>query len=257
MSETNLHEIKEDFDKIEAKYRDIAGILLGVFEDKIGIKNIGYARIVYRIKTWESFAEKIRRKNYENPFQDTPDICGFRIILRNSVDLNKVVQVVEKEFDIKESENKNVELKPDQFGYRSHHIVFSIKESWKSAPEYRNVEDLKFELQIRSELMNAWANISHQIFYKREYLSSDIKRRLYRLSALMEIGDSEISHLMAENSKTEVKPERMKELERVLNKYLPDRKRSPNNPLLLLLEEMDNYDFSLELLIKYLETKKK
>ena len=51
--------LEDQFKEIESRYKDIAGILKGVFEDKLGIQNIGYSRILYRVKTWKSFLDKI------------------------------------------------------------------------------------------------------------------------------------------------------------------------------------------------------
>ena len=135
-------------------------------------------------------------------------------------------------------------------------MIVSIKKEWMVAPQYRDCEDLKFEIQIRSELMNAWANISHQIFYKKVPLSKAVTRKLYRLSALMEIGDSEISQLIVSQADSDKVPSEIMALQKVLDQYLPDRKKSHELALNLLLTEMEMYKFSLETLIHYLKTKK-
>jgi putative GTP pyrophosphokinase len=158
---------------LEHKYREIAGILKGVFEDKLGLQNINYSRISYRIKSYDSFLLKAERKKYKLPFQEIDDICGFRIVLRNSADMKEILDILKNEFEVKESLDKYEDLKPDQFGYRSHHIILQIKESWLVAPQFREAKNLRFEIQVRSELMDAWANISHQIFYK----SQDIEKK--------------------------------------------------------------------------------
>ena len=41
---------------------------------------IPFLTINSRIKTLESFTEKIDRKEYVNPFDQVEDFCGFRII---------------------------------------------------------------------------------------------------------------------------------------------------------------------------------
>lgn len=251
----NSEILKEQFSELEVKYHYIAGILKGIFEDRLGIQNIGYARVLYRIKSWESFLEKINRKGYSSPFEEIDDICGFRIIMRNSAELNKIVEIIKSEFDVREAENKDTALNPDQFGYRSHHIVASIKKEWMAAPPFRNCEDLKFEIQIRSELMDAWANISHQIFYKKGSHSKSVTRRLYRLSALMEIGDSEISQIIASQSINNKLSHEEQDLQNTLDQFLPDRRRAPENMLITLLEEMKLYNFALKTLTNYLETR--
>jgi hypothetical protein len=71
----------------------------------------------------------------------------------------------------------------------------------------------------------------------------------------MEIGDSEISQLLAEKSKNSELTVKLKELQSILDQYLSDRKKSPENPLRLLLEEMEFHNFTLEMLQSCLETK--
>jgi len=116
---------------------------------------------------------------------------------------------------------------------------------------------MKFEIQVRSELMDAWANISHQIFYKQENLSKEINRKLFRLSALMEIADSEFSNLIKINEEVKnYREDEIIELQTILDNYLPDRKKSQENPMITLLEEMDRYNFTTESLIYLLKNKK-
>lgn len=250
----NISEIQQQFNELEPRYRKLASLLKGSIQDSLTNNNIGYARIEFRIKTWDSFFEKIKRKKYDSPFDELHDLCGFRIIVRNSEEIDPICDILKKEFDMIEDESNDP--LPNEFGYRSYHLVMSIKEEWKVVPEYRNYPCFKFEIQVRSELMDTWANISHQIFYKKSPLGKLIERRLYRLSALMELGDAEISNLIISQTDSEMLTGKLHELQEVLDKYLPGRKKSPSNPLSALLEEMEAYNFSIETLIEYLRVKK-
>ena len=171
------------------------------FKDELTKSNIKFDKVIYRTKEWDSFIAKTRRKKYKDPLKQIYDICGFRIVIFKSDDLNKVLSIINREFRVEQTDDKNNDLTPERFGYRSHHSIFSLKEEWTKVPMYKNCKGLKFEIQIRTQLMDAWANISHQIFYKKDYIEPVLQRRLYRLSALMEIGDSEIAQLMAKQPK--------------------------------------------------------
>lgn len=247
----DMQTIQVHFNELEPKYKKLASLLKGSIQDNLVNNNIGYARTEYRIKSWDSFSEKILRRQYSNPFEQIHDLCGFRIIVRNSEEIEKICDIIKNEFDLIDDE-ANDPL-PNEFGYRSYHLVVSIKEAWKVVPEYRNYTSFKFEIQVRSELMDTWANISHQIFYKKVPQSKTLERKLFRLSALMEIGDSEISQLIVSQSVGEQLTGELKSLQEILTKYLPDRKQSPANPLAALLEEMELHNFSLETLEKYLK----
>lgn len=250
----NLTEIHQAYEELEPKYRRLSGLLKGSIQDSLVDSNIGYARIEYRIKTWDSFLEKIKRKNYDKPFEEIHDLCGFRVIVRNSEEIESVCEILKTEFNVLEANDNDPAT--NEFGYRSFHLILSIKRTWEVVPDYRNSASYKFEIQVRSELMDTWANISHQIFYKKGSLSKALQRKLFRLSALMEIGDVEISNMIHSQLNSESLTEELLALKEVLDKYLPDRKKSPANPLAVLLAEMETHSFSLDTLVKYLKTKK-
>jgi hypothetical protein len=58
---------------------------------------------------------------------------------------------------------------------------------------------LKFEIQVRSILQHAWAEIEHDLEYKsREAVPRQIRRRFARLSGLLELADAEFVRLRNE-----------------------------------------------------------
>ena len=52
-----------------------------------------------RVKTYQSFVEKVNRRKFKNPIEETDDILGVRIIIYNKADLDKVVDIIKKNFD--------------------------------------------------------------------------------------------------------------------------------------------------------------
>lgn len=63
-------------------------------------------------------------------------------------------------------------------------------------PEYKNLTNLKFEIQVRTVLQHAWAELSHDRNYKfRGVLPSNLERRLFLMSGLLEIADNSINEL--------------------------------------------------------------
>jgi len=65
--------------------------------------------------------------------------------------------------------------------------------------EYKRYKDLKVEIQIRSILQHAWAEIEHDLGYKGEVSIPDkYKRAFNRLSALLETADIEFDRLKSE-----------------------------------------------------------
>lgn len=157
---------------------------------------IAYAQVQARVKTFQSFTEKIRRKKYQDPFQEMKDLTGIRIVTYYCDDVKKVEQLLSSEFSLEpdHSMDKMEELEVDEFGYRSLHVIISLCEPRKSLPEWREYSDLYAEIQIRSVLQHAWASISHKLDYKKASQAPiELRRKLFRLSALLELADDEFA----------------------------------------------------------------
>lgn len=183
-------------------------------EEYLKENNISFVTIESRIKDFESFYEKISRKKYENPFEENEDFCGIRIILYFQDDIEKVNKIIEENFIIEESENKSTKLEDNEFGYRSNHLIIKVKDSWCVTPNYKGLENIKVELQIRTVLMHTWAAIEHKLGYKNnQELPRNLKRKLYLMSAQLENADIQFQEIKneAENFQYEIVEESKKE----------------------------------------------
>jgi ppGpp synthetase/RelA/SpoT-type nucleotidyltranferase len=155
--------------------------------------------VSYRIKDKDSFVEKIDRKKYEKPFDECEDFCGIRIICYYQSDVGKIAEIISKEFEVLENQDKEELLEADQFGYRSTHFIVRIKKEWLQAPNYRGLENFKAEIQIRTVLMHAWAEIEHKLAYKKAaHVPKQFKRKLSRISAKLEEADEQFEELKKE-----------------------------------------------------------
>ncbi len=161
------------------------------------------AQVTSRVKTVESFTKKIRRKksegrDYDNPLEEITDIVGIRIIAYYLGDVIKIGELIKREFqiDYENSLDKSELLESNQFGYLSVHYIVSLSHPRKEAAEWRIFSNIKSEVQIRTILQHAWAEIDHKLRYKRDdALPRDLKRQLYRLIALFELADLEFENL--------------------------------------------------------------
>jgi len=157
----------------------------------------------HRTKEVAHFREKINRpgKAYADPLAEATDLCGVRIISRRISDVDRVIELLRREFAIDEgnSSYRSEELGVDQFGYTSVHIVFQLDDNRAVLTEWKDFAAIKAEVQVRTVLQHAWALISHSFDYK---VSTDVprqlRRRLFRLSAIFELADSELDQI-AEN----------------------------------------------------------
>lgn len=176
---------------------------------------INYNAITSRLKTRESLAEKIDRKQgkYSN-ISDITDIVGVRIITYYSDNVDKISEIIEREFDVdaENSIDKRESLEPDRFGYCSVHYVVKLLPKRLAFCEYKAFEELKCEIQIRSVLQHAWAEIEHDIGYKSEItIPKEMRRNFSRIAGLLEIADKEFNQIregLAEykaNAQTQIK----------------------------------------------------
>jgi len=168
---------------------------------------IPFLSINYRIKKSDSFIGKIEKKLYVDPFQEIEDICGIRIICYYQSDIDKITNLIKKELLVLEDQNKGEQLDFDKFGYRSRHFIVKIPQEWAQTPNYRNLENLKSELQVRTVLMHAWAEIEHKLAYKSEtQIPKEFRRKLSRISAKLEESDEQFEEIKSqiENNKNQL-----------------------------------------------------
>lgn len=202
--------------EFEKKFRDNYSVyetftkrleeLLKVILDGAGIK---YHLIESRTKSIDGFVEKIQRKQgkYKDPLVEITDLSALRIIVFYIEDLEKVAKILEENFEIDKANSFDAinNLRENQFGYLSSHFVLSLKSDRTNLPEWKLLEKLKAEIQVRTVLQHSWAAISHELEYKKSYeIPSILKRKLFRLASLIELADEEFQEVKEKHSTIEI-----------------------------------------------------
>ena len=162
---------------------------------------INYLDVYGRTKELASFADKIERKQYSDPRDQMTDLSGVRVITFIESDVEAVNTVIRGAFNVypEQSLDKVSELGKDRFGYRSVHFVCDLGEARSLLPENRGFTTRKFEIQVRTVLQHAWAEIHHDRSYKfRGTLPSELERRLYSAAAVLEMVDREFDAVAKE-----------------------------------------------------------
>jgi len=197
MKEKILEEFNNQKTVLDSFRERIANLLKDLFDDS----EISIHQMTHRTKDLDSLNKKIDKKQgkYTN-LNDITDVVGIRIITYLESDVDKIATLIKKEFipDDKNSIDKR-NLKTDQFGYKSLHIVVSLNESRSKLREYKKYANLKCEIQIRSILQHAWAEIEHDLGYKSTLAIPETSKRSFnRLAALLETADIEFDRLKKE-----------------------------------------------------------
>lgn len=202
MEASNQEKIIKAYFSLYPSYLRLGENVKDALENFLIEKKIETVSVKYRIKKLDQFLEKIERKKYSNPFEQMSDICGIRIICYFQNDIKNIEEIIKKDFEIVEKENKVENSSPYKFGYRSNHFVLKIKKNWAKTPNYRGLENLKIELQVRTILMHSWAEIEHKLAYKRtEHIPQELRRKFSRISALLEEADEQFQEIHNEVDK--------------------------------------------------------
>lgn len=148
-----------------------------------------------RIKSDKSLLGKAlwRSKSYENPLLEIEDKIGTRVVLLTSADVLEASTVISEFSGWQVKDTKNLysikDENPEMFTYQSNHfVVWPLPSDDRWLPEQREL--LTCEIQIRSLLQHAYAEISHDSAYKGPYKNdNEIIRQLAKSMALMEATD--------------------------------------------------------------------
>jgi len=250
MTTLEYEELKEGYlNRVPLLNRSLENIMEAL-EYFLKEQNVFSLGVTGRIKSFDSFREKVERKNYTKPFEENEDFCGIRIVVYYLKDIQTVQEIIDTEFDLQESFDKADELEINEFGYRSKHSIVKIKKEWLAAPNYRGLENIKVEIQVRTILMHAWAEIEHQLAYKNKtQIPKEYQRELSGLSAKFEESDRQFQKLKDEiesykdDIKLSVESHGMisKKIElnydsliALLDYYLPDYPRNQKSSLSIL-----------------------
>ena len=190
-----------------------------------------------RVKDPIKFVEKAlhRGKGYEDPFTQITDQIGCRIVTYFAEDIDRARSTLENllvehgPYELEEVVDKRLESDPSvghaKVGYGSLHLILSTSvvvcdedeggvRACRSSNDGREDLDEKsvtIEVQIRSLLQDAWADIEHSLNYKADYgMPDSMKRRLYVLAGMLELADKEFGSVR--EGRARLKSERIEAL---------------------------------------------
>lgn len=179
----------------------VANMILDELEKKLGSKEsvnkFLQIPVTPRVKETDSFLEKATvRKPTDKPFEKITDQVAERFVVLKLIDIDLVCQVIES-IDWKCSKDRDFlaerEQNPDYFAYQSdHYVVWNLKDI--QIKEIVIPAGTPCEIQIRTILQHAYAEMAHEHDYKPKVALLDndkrmIKRALAKGSALIETTD--------------------------------------------------------------------
>jgi len=178
VSDTMLHEYAQHRDQLHELAREVhARVEALLLEASVPVSFISW-----RLKDATSLAHKLARpeKSYHSLW-DVTDLVGLRVSVSFEDHVEVVARLIEKHFQV-DLDHSIARARPA--GYRSVHYVCAHPGG--PHPSFR------FEVQVRTALQHAWAEMEHDLGYKvNDAVPEAIRRRFARVAGLLEIADQE------------------------------------------------------------------
>ena len=183
-------------------YEKMKTVILQLLRTYLDENHVIVSGLEARVKSEQSLAGKMELKSYKyHSLEDITDVVGARIITYYCDEVDIISALAEKLFEIdwENSVDKRKMLEIDRFGYLSLHYVCRIPKALYKDPEIPQINQIRFELQMRSTLQHVWANMYHDIGYKSDVeIPLEYQRNMTRLAGMLELADEQFSHIRKE-----------------------------------------------------------
>ena len=194
--------IMEEYLNNHASFEKMRDLVMDKIQALLKENSLLVTAVEARVKEEKSLAGKLELKGGKYAsLSDITDIVGARVITFYSDEVDKIASLIEQNFEIDwdDSVDKRKMLDPDQFGYMSLHYICRIPKSMFFDEAHPEINEYRFEIQMRTALQHVWATAYHDTGYKsdvevpREYI-----RALSRLAGVLEIADQQFSEINVE-----------------------------------------------------------
>lgn len=191
--------ILDEYRKKQPVFEKLHSIVMERLQQSLDENNIIVAGIDSRIKTEQSLTGKLELKGYKyHSLDDITDILGVRIITFFSDEVDVIAAIAEKLFEIDwdNTVDKRKMLEIDRFGYMSLHYICRLPKTLYEDPAMPELNEIRFELQMRSTLQHVWANMQHDMGYKTDVeIPREYQRSMTRLAGILELADEQFSQI--------------------------------------------------------------
>ena len=142
-----------------------------------------------RIKKPESILKKLNKLGYdftaENIQEHLNDVAGVRVVCAFLDDIYTIAELLASQDDITVIQVKDYIKNPKPNGYRSYHMIVEIPVFFS-----KGKTPMRAEIQIRTNGMDFWATLEHQLRYKKgieemdgyEQISDELTKTAHELN---------------------------------------------------------------------------
>lgn len=196
--------------KVHPFWTDVAAATGRIIEQAIKSRGIQVHSVQFRSKDPASFGKKAGKPSeadplqpkYRNPLQEITDLSATRVITFFPRTIDAIDAMLREEFEILERSDKTEDLLEDErFGYQSVHYLVRLNRARAGLAEYQRFAGAVTEVQVRTILQHAWAEIEHDIQYKSSAaIPCDIRRRFMALAGMLELADREFQAIQDQDA---------------------------------------------------------
>lgn len=194
---------------VKGLYQEFAEVIRHILGEAFNAASVKIHSIEARAKSIESFGKKAAqpsfsdpdRPRYKDPLAEMADIAGVRVITFFPKTLDEVDRTVHGEFTVVQKKDKqHTSAASNRFGYQSVHYLVKLNSKRATLPEYRCFASLTAEVQVRTILQHAWAEMEHDIRYKPDAaIPATLRKRFDTLAETIEQADREFQAIQDED----------------------------------------------------------
>ena len=189
----------EQYHERIAVYERLSHLADEALRNALDAQHVKVTAMEHRIKTETSLAGKLELKGGKyQTIEDVTDIVGLRVVTFYSADVDKVAAIVNEAFvvDRRNSVDKRKQHRLDSFGYNSLHYICRLPKTVVDDPEMPLLNELRFEIQMRTALQHVWSTLDHDTGYKGDVkIPHEYMRQFNRMAGMLELMDEEFSRL--------------------------------------------------------------
>jgi ppGpp synthetase/RelA/SpoT-type nucleotidyltranferase len=148
--------------------------------------------IRYRVKSFDAYYDKLHKQKTASTncrIMPISDFFGLRIVCPFLEGIETVSSLIATHFEVTEKEHKANQHSFREFGYDSVHLSIRMEtqQAGRLLPGVRKT----CEIQLRTILQEAWAEVEHELVYKSDISlpNQSIRRKLASLNATLTLSD--------------------------------------------------------------------
>ena len=186
--------LESDYERRKSSYQAAIEDMERLVRDRLEAEGLR-PTIKGRIKSFDSLYKKrirlLRQAMASGAERPLPinDIIGLRVVCPFLGDLAEAERILSRDFRVLETERKGADRSFREFGYESIHLLVALPPELGAARSGLDVDAC--EIQLRTILQEAWAEVEHELVYKAEFTPFDepMKRKLAALNANLSLSD--------------------------------------------------------------------